>query len=91
MRTLHFKHVDVFTSTPLQGNGLVVFPDAADLTDEEMQWLDAQCTEIKINGWRGVTRSSFIRALVRVAMEQKTDVKGVSGEVELIARLTPHS
>ena len=37
MRTLHFKHVDVFTSTPLQGNGLVVFPDAADLTEKEMQ------------------------------------------------------
>ncbi len=37
MRTLHFKHVDVFTSTPLQGNGLIVFPDAADLTGEEMQ------------------------------------------------------
>jgi trans-2,3-dihydro-3-hydroxyanthranilate isomerase len=37
MRTLHFKHVDVFTSIPLQGNGLVVFPDAADLTGEEMQ------------------------------------------------------
>jgi hypothetical protein len=60
------------------------------LTDEEMQWLDARCTEIKNNGWRGVTRSSFIRALVRVAMEQRTDVKGVSGEVELIARLTPN-
>lgn len=29
--------MDVFTSTPLQGNGLVVFPDAADLTGEEMQ------------------------------------------------------
>ncbi len=37
MKTLHFKHVDVFTSTPLQGNGLVVFPDASDLTGEEMQ------------------------------------------------------
>ena len=59
------------------------------LTDEEMQWLDAQCTEIKNNGWRSVTRSSFIRALVRVAMERKTDVKGVSGEIELIKRLTP--
>ena len=59
------------------------------LTDEEMQWLDARCTDIKNHGWRGVTRSSFIRALVRVAMEQQTDVEGVSGEVELIQRLTP--
>jgi len=37
LRTLHFKHVDVFTSTPLQGNGLVVFPDAGDLNGDEMQ------------------------------------------------------
>ena len=37
MRTLHFKHVDVFTSTPLQGNGLAVFPDAGDLGGDEMQ------------------------------------------------------
>lgn len=59
------------------------------LTDEEMQWLDARCTEIKNSGWRSVTRSSFIRALVRVAMERKTDVKGVTGEVELVHKLTP--
>jgi hypothetical protein len=58
------------------------------LTYEEMQWLDAQCTENKNNVWRGVTPSSFIRALVRVAMEQKTAVKGVSGELELRQRLT---
>jgi hypothetical protein len=61
------------------------------LSDEEMQWLDAQCTDIKNSGWRSVTRSSFIRALVHVAMEYKTDVKGVTGEVELIQRLTPSS
>ena len=59
------------------------------LTDEETQWLDAQCSEIKKSGWRSVTRSSFIRSLVRVAMEQKIDVKGVTGEVELSQRLTP--
>lgn len=59
------------------------------LTDEEMRWLDAQCTEIKNSGWRSVTRSSFIRALVRVAMERQIDVKGATGEIELIQRLTP--
>lgn len=25
------------------------------LTDEEMRWLDAQCTDIKNSGWRSVT------------------------------------
>ncbi len=37
MRTLYFKHVDVFTSQPLQGNSLAVFSDASGLTDVEMQ------------------------------------------------------
>lgn len=37
MRTLHFKHVDVFASKPLQGNPLAVFSDAADSSGEEMQ------------------------------------------------------
>ncbi len=37
MRTLKFNHVDVFTTQPLQGNPLAVFPDAGDLTGEEMQ------------------------------------------------------
>lgn len=91
------KRDSVFRSTtqmtkPTQG--LVTQEDkkrqtAVWLTDEEMQWLDAQCTEIKNSGWRSVTRSSFIRALVRVAMEKKIDVKGVIGEIELIQRLTP--
>src|SRR5512138_329495 len=32
-----FVHVDVFTSTPLEGNQLAVFPDATGLSDPEMQ------------------------------------------------------
>lgn len=32
-----FTQVDVFTSVPLQGNQLAVFPDATGLTDEQMQ------------------------------------------------------
>lgn len=93
------KRDSVFRSTaqgtkPIQG--ITTLEDkkrqtAVWLTDEEMQWLDARCTEIKNSGWRSVTRSSFIRALVRVAMEQKTDVKAVTGELELIQRLTPQS
>lgn len=91
------KRDSVFRSTT-QGTkptqGIVTLEDkkrqtAVWLTNEEMKWLDAQCTEINNSGWRSVTRSSFIRALVRVAMERKTDVKGVTGELELIQRLTP--
>jgi trans-2,3-dihydro-3-hydroxyanthranilate isomerase len=38
-RRLPFVHLDVFTTTPLTGNGLVVFTDARGLTDAEMQAL----------------------------------------------------
>ena len=38
-REFSFVHVDVFTSTPLEGNQLAVFPDARGLSDSEMQKL----------------------------------------------------
>jgi trans-2,3-dihydro-3-hydroxyanthranilate isomerase len=37
MRKLAFTQIDVFTSHPLQGNQLAVFPDAGSLSDGEMQ------------------------------------------------------
>ncbi|CAN5745607.1 PhzF family phenazine biosynthesis protein [soil metagenome] len=37
MRTLRYLHLDVFTSTPFQGNQLAVFPDPGDLSKETMQ------------------------------------------------------
>ncbi len=37
MRTFAFTQIDVFTSQPLQGNQLAVFPDARGLSDAEMQ------------------------------------------------------
>ena len=38
-RRLPFVQVDVFTSVPLEGNQLAVFPDGRSLTDQEMQAL----------------------------------------------------
>jgi trans-2,3-dihydro-3-hydroxyanthranilate isomerase len=38
-RRFQFVQLDVFTSTPLQGNPLAVFPDARGLSDAEMQAL----------------------------------------------------
>jgi trans-2,3-dihydro-3-hydroxyanthranilate isomerase len=38
-RQFSFVHVDVFTSVPLEGNQLAVFPDARGLSDAEMQQL----------------------------------------------------
>src|SRR5581483_1336997 len=38
-RHFPFVHVDVFTSVPLEGNQLAVFPDARGLSEGEMQKL----------------------------------------------------
>jgi trans-2,3-dihydro-3-hydroxyanthranilate isomerase len=37
MRSLRYLHLDVFTSTPFQGNQLAVFPEPGDLATETMQ------------------------------------------------------
>lgn len=57
------------------------------LADEEVEWLDSQCQVVRRAGWRTITRSAFIRSLIRAAMEQSPDLAGVSGERELTQRL----
>ena len=57
------------------------------LADEEVEWLDAQLAKVKKNGWRNLTRSALIRALIRASMDQEPDLAGVSGERELVERL----
>ena len=57
------------------------------LADAEVEWLDSQCQDIRRAGWRNVTRSALIRALIRTAMERSPDLSGVSGEPELVKRL----
>ncbi len=58
------------------------------LTDEETGWIDEKLQEVKKTGWRGITRSAFIRALIRAAMQRAIDVGGVTGEAELEQRLS---
>ncbi len=57
------------------------------LADAEVEWLDSQCQNLRRSGWRNVTRSAFIRALIRAGMERSPDLSGVSGEQELAQRL----
>jgi hypothetical protein len=58
------------------------------LSDEELDWLDNHCQQIRRSGWRGITRSALLRALIQAAMaRQMIDLSGVSGEVELKERL----
>ncbi len=85
-----FRHTGTQDTAP-QG----IKPEAAPthqtavwLGDEEVEWLDSRCREIRKSGWRSITRSAFIRAIIRAAMEQQTDVVGVSGESELTQRLS---
>ena len=77
--------------TPQQGLGkqdAKTRQTAVWLTDEETDWIDTRLQEIKKAGWRGVTRSAFIRALIRSAMRRPVDVGSVTGEAELEQRLS---
>jgi hypothetical protein len=76
-------------ATPAQGLGPLEPParqTAVWLGDGETEWLDACCQEMKRTGWRGVTRSALIRSLIRAAMAQQPDLRGVAGEEELTLR-----
>jgi hypothetical protein len=78
-------------ATPAQGIGNLeakTRQTAVWLTDEETDWIDSRLQEIKKSGWRGVTRSAFIRALIRSTMQSTVDVGGVTGEAELEQRLS---
>ena len=78
-------------ATPAQGIGKLeakTRQTAVWLTDEETDWIDARLQEIKKTGWRGVTRSAFIRALIRANIQHAVDVGGVTGEAELEQRLS---
>jgi hypothetical protein len=57
------------------------------LTDEEIEWLDTWCREVRRGGWRGITRSAFIRALIQAMRSRSPDLAGVSGEAELVEAL----
>jgi hypothetical protein len=78
-------------ATPAQGIGKLeakTRQTAVWLTDEETDWIDSRLQEIQKAGWRGVTRSAFIRALIRATMPRTVDVGGVTGEAELEQRLS---
>lgn len=57
------------------------------LSEEEVEWLDNCRREIRRSGWRGVTRSAFLRSLVQASKAMSLDFSGVSGEAELTEAL----
>jgi hypothetical protein len=58
------------------------------LADDEVDWLDNQCRDIRRGGWRSVTRSALVRALIQAAREHAVDLTGATGEHELAQRLS---
>ena len=60
------------------------------LSDDEVDWLDDKLTEIKRGGWRGVSRSALIRAIIQSARQadesDQIRLEGVSGEPEITQR-----
>jgi hypothetical protein len=60
------------------------------LSPEDIAWIDARLQEIKhVGGWRGVTRSAFIRALIRAAMQcTPLHMERVMSEEALTERLS---
>lgn len=60
------------------------------LSDDEVDWLDDKLTEIKRGGWRGVSRSALIRAIIQSAKQtdesDQVRLEGVSGEPEITQR-----
>ncbi len=57
------------------------------LYPDELDWLDNQCTAIKRAGWRGVTRSGILRALIRSAQDKGVELAGASDEADLLKQL----
>ncbi len=58
------------------------------LSDHELDWLDTHIQKIKRGGWRSVTRSALVRALIRASMQKDIDLTGISGTAELSQRLS---
>jgi hypothetical protein len=54
------------------------------LADAELEWLDDRVRDVRQGGWRGITRSALLRALIRTAMEKDVALNGVTGEGELV-------
>jgi hypothetical protein len=85
-----FRSTGATPPAPLQGIPAQEAPSRQTgvwLTDTESQWLEEQCLRIRQAGWRTVTRSALIRALIRAKMEEKPSLEGVIGEAELTERL----
>jgi hypothetical protein len=57
------------------------------LNDEELNWLDCRCCELRRGGWHSISRSTLIRALLKAISDAPVTLWGVSTEEELTEAL----
>lgn len=69
MNTIPYYHVDVFSSVPFAGNGLIVFTEAADLSKSEMQVLTQEMRQFESIFLQKISRNR-IRARIFTCEEE---------------------
>lgn len=57
------------------------------LSDDDFDWLDERCRDIRNAGWRGVTRSAVIRAVIHALRNRSLLFSRVANEEELVAAI----
>lgn len=75
LQGLWWIHVDVFSNTPLQGNGLAVFPEAQHLSSDQMLALTQELRQFETIFLCGPTDGSDVRARI-FTMEEELDFAG---------------
>ncbi len=75
LQGLWWIHVDVFSNTPLQGNGLAVFPEARHLSSDQMLALAQELRQFETIFLCGPTDGSDVRARI-FTMEEELDFAG---------------
>lgn len=58
------------------------------LRESQWNWIDDKQREIQREGWRGVNKSSVLRAVIEVAMSSEVDLAGATTEEEIVQRLS---
>lgn len=57
------------------------------LSDDDFDWLDERCRDIRNAGWRGVTRSAVIRAVIHALRNRPLLFSRVASEEELVTAI----
>lgn len=57
------------------------------LTDEDVEVLDWWVFQLRRGGWRGVSRSACIRALLEAIRDRPVQLTGIAGEEDFAAAL----